>query len=246
MGQGGSAIRSRAGVSVWRVNPIPAGQLQSIVSVTPKSQLPRIAGDSLADGDYKQIKYGASLGMLQAAREDKFRSAAPWPAEERKTLSSECEGALQNHPSVHTFPFPKSKPDRGVCFTDSDTIVSALISLRDDWKDKETVVTEVYAKLKSHVYDKWDAGKRSWADIHQKTGRTKRLLLLFREFVAARKRSECWDDAEVRRRVAIVDEGEGEEREDSEGEEDEALLNAAAEHFAGAASDFTLSDQKSD
>ena len=44
-------------------------------------------------------------------------------------------------------------------------------------------------------------------------------------------------------RVAIVDEGEGEEREDSEGEEDEALLNAAAEHFAGAASGFTLSDQ---
>ena len=246
MGQGGCAVRSRAGVSVWRVNPIPGGQLPPIVSVTPKSQLPRIAGDSLADGGYKQIKYGASLGMLQAAREDKFRSAAPWPAEERKTLSSECEGALQNHPSVHTFPFPKSKPDRGVRFTDSDTIVSALISLRDDWKDKETVVTEVYAKLKAHVYDKWDAGERSWADIHQKTGRTKRLLLLFGEFVAARKRSECWDDAEVRRRVAIVDEGEGEEREDSEGEEDEALLNAAAEHFAGAASDFTLSDQKSD
>jgi len=246
MGQGGSAISSRAGVSVWRVNPIPAGQLQSIVAVTPKSQLPRVTGDSLADGDYKQIKYGASQRMLETARGDRFRGVEPWPAAARKTLSSECEGALQNQPRVHTFSFPKSKPRRGERFTDSETIVSALISLRDDWVTKETVVTKVYDKLKVHVYDRWAAGQRSWADLRQRTGRTKRLLQLFGEFVAACRRSQWWNDAEVRRRVAEIGVGEGEEREDSVGEEDEALLNTAVEHFAGAASGLTLSDQKSD
>ena len=153
---------------------------------------------------------------------------------------------MHNHPRVHTFPFPQSKPPRGVRFTDSETIVSALISLRDDWGTKETLVTEVYAQLKVHVYDRWAAGQRSWADLRQRTGRTKRLLQLFGEFVGACKLSQWWNDAEVRRRVAEIGVGEGEEREDSMGEEDEALLNTAVEHFAGAASGLTLSDQKSD
>ena len=249
MGQGGSSIMSFSGVSVWRANPIPVGQLQPIVSETPKSKLSRIAGDALGDGDYKQIKYGASERMLEIAREEKWRSATPWHEKDRGALSARCIDTLK-HEHVRTFGFPAPKPMRASCFTDTETIVRALTSLRDNWEAKKSDVLAVYDKLQTHVYDKWDAGKRSWVDIRKRTGRTKSLLLLFRKFVASVESNELWEDEELLAQVQMVETSQDGGQEEEEEEEDEALMDAVEKDFAAdsrtEASDISVSAEAGD
>jgi hypothetical protein len=241
MGQGGGRIKSFSGVSVWRVNPVPTLDLLPVVAETPRHQLPRVTGDRLSEGAYKRIMYGASENMLKTAREKSFRSAEPWSHVDRKALAEQCSATARDGCSnVRTFPFPFSKPSQAVRYTDSATISMALKALRDQWGEKKQAVMQVHNKLKRTVYDKWGQGKRSWVDIRARTGRTKRLLTLFNEFVSADGK---WDDEFIATRVGALEAPAEEVQMDSEeDEEDEVLLHAPGEDLSGQDADIGVSD----